>query len=163
MFKEPSLFVNRASVTVNYIYNRIKLKKNDKSFVLNHVNIPKNRGSPHSNLKNNVDNLSQISEKYYDCTGTITESEHQYKHAKRIVYKLNCIYVGIISVATGHNKENYRKKYMNECCSNYLNNRKYTNLKYYLLDQIAVLQKRIRTINNRFRKIEPRNQSRLRW
>ena len=68
--------------------------------------------------------------------------------------------IGIIAVACRQHQHEKNKKHVNKGCGNDLDDRQNTDLKNYLLDQIIIFQKRIRTVCQRLRKIKPGHQSR---
>ena len=72
MLKKPGISVNGVSVALNDIGHRIELYYPFK-LIRHNLNVPQNRCSPLEQLKKNIDDLQQISEKYHYRTGCVAK------------------------------------------------------------------------------------------
>lgn len=146
MLKKPLVAINRISVAVHNINQRIQLKKRNQLIVVEHVDVPQNRSRPHPHLQPDVDDLCKVPEKHHDCTTAIAHGKNQHKQAETVINHLYGIDIGIIAVKRrDHQKHRYEEK-MNKGSGNQLNNRKNADIKHYLFYQIAVLKQSIGSV-----------------
>lgn len=103
ILEEPLLLINRTSVTVDNIYQRIQLQDHDP-LRRQCIQIPQNGGCPHADLQSNADDLGQIPEKYHYRAGRITQRQHKYKQAEAVIHDLYRIYGRIITVDSCHDQ-----------------------------------------------------------
>ena len=123
MFKEPFIPINRISITVDNIDQRIQFKQCDDLGITEHTNIPKNRGCPHSHLQRNINDLGKIPEENNDRAGAIAHGEHQHKQAEAVVDHLYRINTGVIAVKSSHYQQHNYKDHMNASCCDQLDDR----------------------------------------
>lgn len=99
MLKEPAFLIYSASIPVYNISQWIQLKQYPElRIIFEHTDIPEDRGSPHSYLKSDINDLRQITEKHHNRTGTIAHGQHQYKQAEAVIKDLQGIQIGHISI-----------------------------------------------------------------
>ena len=139
MFKEPFIPINRISITVDNIDQRIQFKQRDDLGITEHTDIPQNRGSPHPHLQRNINDLGKIPEKDHNGTGTVAHGKHQHKQAEAVIKYLQCINSRVIPVNRRHDQEHCHEKHMDEGRRDQLDDRQNADIKYHLLHQIAVL------------------------
>ena len=91
MLEEPESIHKAITISLNNVIQRIQLQNMVKPSrnVRNRCLIPQNRGCPHSNVQNYVNNLAEITEKRHDCTGQIGKHDNQADHCKGIITDLD--------------------------------------------------------------------------
>ena len=70
ILEKPFLLINSTSITVYNIHQRIQLQDHDP-FAGQCIQIPQNGSGPHADLQSDTDDLGQIPEKNYYCTGRV--------------------------------------------------------------------------------------------
>ena len=76
------------------------------------IKVPHDWGNPYTNLKHNIDDLTQISEEYNRRTCHICDCQNQHKNAEAVVYQLQCIQTRRISHAGINHQYDHNKKTM---------------------------------------------------
>ena len=155
MLPKPLFLINRASVSVHNIYERIQLEKHLHIICLKHRNAPQNWGRPHTDLQSDRNDLLQIPDKHYQRTSQIAHAQHQQKHAEAVIDQLQRIQVRIITISYGHTHKHHHEENMDESCRYHLDDRQDTDIEHYLFDQIIIFEQCHGTLRDRLRKIEP--------
>ena len=68
--EKPFFLVDRTAVAIHDIDQRIQLQDHDP-FAGQCIQIPQNGSGPHADLQSDTDDLGQIPEKNYYCTGRV--------------------------------------------------------------------------------------------
>ncbi len=138
MLPEPYFLKDRASIPVHDIDQGIQLEECLHIIAGQHIDIPHDRRRPHTDLERYADHLLQIPDKDYQRTGQVTQPQDKEQETNTVVNDLYSVYRGRIAVAYCHDQQYSHKKHMNEGSRNDLDNGQDTDVKHYLLYQIAV-------------------------
>lgn len=91
MLEEPESIHKAVTISLDNIVQRIQLQKAVQPVrnIRNCCGIPQNRGCPHADIQNYIDNLAEIAEKRCDGTGQIGKYNDETDHRKGIVPDLD--------------------------------------------------------------------------
>ena len=145
MLEEPESIHKAVTISLDNIVQRIQLQKAVQPVrnIRNCCGIPQNRGCPHADIQNYIDNLAEIAEKRCDGTGQIGKYNDETDHRKGIVPDLDNLNRRKLSPQSKTQTSKHNKEQMYKQGRNHLHKWKHTDLKYNLLYQVTVFQQTI--------------------
>ena len=117
MLPDAYFIDQRISVSLHDIKHRVQFQKiPEHSVQMQIIEIPHDRCYPHPNLKHDIDDLAEVTEKYNRRTCHVGNRQDQRKNAEAVINQLQCIQTRRIShKCIDHQYDNDKKAMYKHC------------------------------------------------
>ena len=126
MLPKPFVINETLPITFNEIIRRIQLQ-DEMKLLRYHLQIPKNRRAPKSELQNHRDELPDIAQKNRQRTCQPTQSQRQTNHREEVINYLQVVNCRRITVNCEHDEQYRDKKNVHDECRHNFYNRQQLN------------------------------------